>query len=787
MQKKHNILIIDDDKLICVSLKGLLEENDYNVYTASNIKEAVSVLNKYSVNLILFDLRLNDLKEISLINNIKEISPNTIILIMIDQAKIKNVINNMRLDNVDYIIKPFDSDYLKKTVEKALYKQQLESSLKKTLIEKEIIGNINKTIAMSLDIREVFPTICDELKKVIQFERACIIISNEQGQWFQVFALTKRYNFSEINEGESFPLSGSLLGEVIKTGKPAIVNDTGKGPFWTDNVLFKEGIRSRLGFPLTYKGEVLGAITFGSEKVDSFTEQSCYYLWQIAPQLAIALENTKLFNRIKASEERYKTLFNNAADSMMMLDLNGKILMVNQREEKIIGYRTEELLGRYIYDFLPKTSKKLVLELLAMAVNNKAQTTEIEVISKNQQVLITELDITVVKEENNVLYILVHFRDITRRKNLELELQEEKRKLDSIVSEIGADLLVINRDNEICWANKRLIENHRLGKDILNRTCYDAYCNLQSPPKDCPSVVVFKTGRINQTERIVLNHNKRKFYNVISSPIFDKDGKVIQVLELVQDITEKKLEEEKQKKLQQQLIHSDRLISIGRLAAGVAHEINTPLAILSGMTQRFLERNDLFAKETLKEFRTMQKVTKRIEKTVDSLLELSRSEGNEHPKPVNVNELIKSTVSLIIEQFAEKDKKVVLKLSSRLPKIMGFAEQLQQVFMNLLINADDATSGGDAISIITAQKGAHKINISFRDTGAGISEENLSRIFDPFFTTKEVGKGTGLGLSISYGIIERHHGTIIIKSKMGRGTTFDISLPVDFGKVIVHG
>ncbi|HHT9106135.1 MAG TPA: PAS domain S-box protein [Candidatus Wujingus californicus] len=787
MQKKHNILIIDDDKLICVSLKGLLEENDYNVYTASNIKEAVSVLNKYSVNLILFDLGLNDLKEISLINNIKEISPNTIILIMIDQAKIKNVINNMRLDNVDYIIKPFDSDYLKKTVEKALYKQQLESSLKKTLIEKEIIGNINKTIAMSLDIREVFPTICDELKKVIQFERACIIISNGQGQWFQVFALTKRYNFSEINEGESFPLSGSLLGEVIKTGKPAIVNDTGKGPFWTDNVLFKEGIRSRLGFPLTYKGEVLGAITFGSEKVDSFTEQSCYYLWQIAPQLAIALENTKLFNRIKASEERYKTLFNNAADSMMMLDLNGKILMVNQREEKIIGYRTEELLGRYIYDFLPKTSKKLVLELLAMAVNNKAQTTEIEVISKNQQVLITELDITVVKEENNVLYILVHFRDITRRKNLELELQEEKRKLDSIVSEIGADLLVINRDNEICWANKRLIENHRLGKGILNRTCYDAYCNLRSPPKDCPSAVVFKTGRINQTERLVLNHNKRKFYNVISSPIFDKDGKVIQVLELVQDITEKKLEEEKQKKLQQQLIHSDRLISIGRLAAGVAHEINTPLAILSGMTQRFLERNDLFAKETLKEFKTMQKVTKRIEKTVDSLLELSRSEGNEHPKPVNVNELIKSTVSLIIEQFAEKDKKVVLKLSSRLPKIMGFAEQLQQVFMNLLINADDATSGGDAISIITAQKGAHKINISFRDTGAGISEENLSRIFDPFFTTKEVGKGTGLGLPISYGIIERHHGTIITKSKMGRGTTFDISLPVDFGKVVVHG
>ena len=119
----------------------------------------------------------------------------------------------------------------------------------------------------------------------------------------------------------------------------------------------------------------------------------------------------------------------------------------------------------------------------------------------------------------------------------------------------------------------------------------------------------------------------------------------MQVLELIQDITEKKQAEEKQEKLQQQLVHSDRLISLGRLAAGVAHEINTPLAILSGMVQGFLERNNTFTRETVKEFRTMQKVTKRIEKTVDSLLDLSHSEGNEYPKPININELIKNTVS----------------------------------------------------------------------------------------------------------------------------------------------
>ncbi len=787
MQKSHNILIIDDDKLMCVSLKGLLEENGYHVYTASNGDDAVLILNKHGVDLILFDLRLHDARELSLVNKMKDVSAGAIILVMIDQNKIKAVINTVCLDTVDYILKPFDPDYLKKTIEKALYKQQLEASLKKTLIEKEIISNANKIIATSLDIRKSFSCVCSELKKIIPFDRACLITSNEQGQWFEVFALTKTYHFSEINEGESFPMSGSLLEEIIKTGEPVIVNNTETGRFWTDRVLFKERIHSRLGFPLTYKGKALGALTFGSEKANSFSEQCYYYLWQIAPQLAIAIENTKLFNRIKASEERYKTLFNHAADSMMMIDLNGKILTVNRREEDIIGYTMEELLGKYIYDFLPETSKTMVAQLLAMAVNSKVQTTEIEVISKSQQTLVMELDITVVREGSNVLYLLVHFRDITRRKNLELELIEEKKKLDNIVSEIGADLLVIDRYNKICWANKRLIENHPLGKNILNQTCFDTYCHLHSVPADCPSAKVFHTGRISQIERVVHNNHRKKFCNVISSPIFDKDGNVVQVLELIQDITGKKQEEEKQRRLQQQLVHSDRLISIGRLAAGVAHEINTPLAILSGMIQEFLERNNSFTGEIVKEFKTMHKVTKRIEKTVDSLLDLSHFEGNEQPKLISINELIKDTISLIVEQFTAKNKCIIVKLSSRLPKIRGFAEQLQQVFMNLLINADDATADGDTISITTTQKEKSSIHINFKDTGTGMPEDMLSKIFDPFFTTKEVGKGTGLGLSITYGIVKRHHGAIRVKSKVGKGTAFDIHLPVDFEKVTTHG
>ncbi|MBM4053365.1 MAG: PAS domain S-box protein [Planctomycetes bacterium] len=789
MGKGQNILIVDDDDLIGTSLKNMLEECGYHVYVANHGDNTTTLLNKCEINLVLFDFRLYNEPEFLSVKRIKDALSNAIIIVMADQSNVGKVIKKLCMDTVDYILKPFDTDYLKKTIEKALYKQQLELNLKKALFDKEIINNINKSIATSIDIRESFSVVCGELKRIIPFVRACLIISNEQGQWFQVFALAKKYDFSEINAGESFPMEGSLLERIIQTGEPIIVNDTRTGYFWTDKVLSNEGILSRLGFPLIHKGKVLGAITFGAKDVNSFDEQCYFYLWQIAPQLAIVLENSILFSRIKTSEERYKMLFNYAADSMMMIDLNGKILTVNRREEEIIGYQMEELIGKYVFDFLTNSSKRTVISLLSMAINKKVPTTEIEVIKKDKQILVMELDIIVVRERNDIIYILAHFRDISERKNLELELKREKEKLDNIVSEIGADLLVIGRDKKIHWANKRLINNHPLGKNIINHTCFDTFCNLQDDPVDCPSFKVFKTAKINQAERVVYNNsnNKKKFCNVISSPIFDKEGKVVQVLELIQDVTEKKREEERQKNLQQQLIHSDRLISIGRLAAGVAHEINTPLAIISGMTQGFLERKKSFNNETIKEFKTIQKVTKRIEKIVNSLLELSHFEGNEQPRSVNINKIIKETVTLVIETFTKKNKKVVLKLSSGLPKIRGFAEQLQQVIMNLLINADDATKPGDTVSITTSMKNKNTINIAFEDTGIGIPENQISRIFDPFFTNKEVGKGTGLGLSITYGIIKRHNGAISVTSEVGKGTKFDINLPINFEKVIYYG
>ena len=159
-----------------------------------------------------------------------------------------------------------------------------------------------------------------------------------------------------------------------------------------------------------------------------------------------------------------------------------------------------------------------------MAVSTKVQTTEIEVISKNHQILVMELDLSVVKRRKQCFIYIGTLQGYNEKKNLESELKEEKCKLDNIVSEIGADLLVIDRNSKICWANKRLIENHPLGKNILNRTCFDTYCHFKSAPTDCPSSKVFKTGKINQTEHVVYNKHKKIFLNAISSPSLIKTG-----------------------------------------------------------------------------------------------------------------------------------------------------------------------------------------------------------------------------------------------------------------------
>jgi two-component system NtrC family sensor kinase len=230
------------------------------------------------------------------------------------------------------------------------------------------------------------------------------------------------------------------------------------------------------------------------------------------------------------------------------------------------------------------------------------------------------------------------------------------------------------------------------------------------------------------------------------------------------------------------LLQSEKQASIGRLAAGVAHEINNPLTGVLTYTHMLLRRKDI-EDDIRSDLETIAQSTERVRKIVKGLLDFSRQTKLDR-EPTEVNRLVRSTISLMENQALVKGLRIKFNAGENLPMLTLDRGQFRSVLLNIIINALDATEpGGDitvstGISLSASDPGKKGVEIAVADTGCGIPPEHLDELFDPFFTTKEVGQGTGLGLAVSYGIVQRHGGTIRVQSEVGRGTTFTIWLPV---------
>jgi signal transduction histidine kinase len=260
--------------------------------------------------------------------------------------------------------------------------------------------------------------------------------------------------------------------------------------------------------------------------------------------------------------------------------------------------------------------------------------------------------------------------------------------------------------------------------------------------------------------------------NAAIAPLVTKKFNVIGRLIIMDDITERT-------ELEAQLSQADKLSSIGLLAAGVAHEVNTPLAVISSYTQMLAKQ----LKSDPQKASLLEKITRqtfRASEIVSNLLNFSRTSGTEFTN-VDVNRIVTDTLALLEHQFRTSHITVESELASHLPPIQGNTGRLQQVFLNLFLNAKDAMPSGGTLRVATAN--GNGVSVCVSDSGSGIAPEHIARIYDPFFTTKttqDAGqkRGTGLGLSVTYGIIQEHAGKIRVESRPGEGTTFYLDFPL---------
>ena len=267
---------------------------------------------------------------------------------------------------------------------------------------------------------------------------------------------------------------------------------------------------------------------------------------------------------------------------------------------------------------------------------------------------------------------------------------------------------------------------------------------------------------------LTMRGGKHLVVNASVAPLLGKDGARLGRLVLLDDITQRV-------RLEDQMVQTEKLTSLGLLAAGVAHEVNTPLAVISNYIQ-MLAKQIPADDPRQKTIDRIVKQTFRASEIVNNLLNFSRT-GGAQPVDVDLNAVLEETLTLVQHPFKAASISVVRNYATPLPVVLGSTTRLQQVFLNLFMNARDAMPGGGMLEVRT---GAHNgsVEVEVADTGAGIPPEHLHRIFDPFFTTKATGRGTGLGLSVSYGIIKEHAGKVDVRSTPGKGTSFRLEFPV---------
>ena len=495
---------------------------------------------------------------------------------------------------------------------------------------------------------------------------------------------------------------------------------------------------------------------------------------------------------MKKEDELTKEFLENILDSMkggiFTVDKNARITSFNRAAEEITGFKRGEVLNKECFDIL---KSDLCQEICPLKDTLKTGKTffgyEIMITSKTGKRIPVNIATSPLRSSNNeIIGAIENFRDLTKHKGLWAKLREERNKAQQYLNIAGVIIVAINDEGIVSLINRK-------GCDVLGYKEEEIrgknWCDLCVPERmrkerkdtlkkvmagekkeveDYENSILTKSGE----ERIIAWHN---------TTLTDEKGRIIGTLSSGEDITLRKQTEE-------ELIRSEKLVSLGQLAASIAHEVNNPLAGIMIYVKLFLRKykeEKLQTENTEEQLLKIEKELDRTTRIIRNLLDFAR-QSEPNIRPVDINKVLEAALLLVGHQINLENIKLEKKSDAHLPLILADFDKIQQVLINIIMNAIQAMPDGGNLTIATSvAKGIRigeslkdTIRIDIRDTGIGITKENMNKLFTPFFTTKEKGKGVGLGLSVVHGIIEQHNGKIMVTSEPNVGTTFSIYLEV---------
>jgi two-component system, NtrC family, sensor kinase len=387
----------------------------------------------------------------------------------------------------------------------------------------------------------------------------------------------------------------------------------------------------------------------------------------------------------------------------------------------------------------------------------------------------------ILDEKGDVAYIIEGIRDVTRVKMLESELVNFKEFISRVVESSASAIIAADRQGTIELMNRAAKELFGLVNGHGDKICSVEQLYRPGQAKEIMKMLrdesIGGKGKLPSTTVTLISAEGEEIpAEMTAAIIYDDQDNEVATTAIYNDLRERLAVEQQLKEAQKQLAQSEKMASLGQLAAGVAHEINNPLTGILFNASLILEKLDP-DHPFYQDLEYIIEDAERCKDIVKSLLVYSRR-TDFRKNIVQINELVEQSLKITRDPKTFGNIKVVKELADEMMLISVDANQLSQVIVNLIMNAADAMDGKGVLTLRTYRNKAHrKVFLEVSDTGPGISEPNLTKIFDPFFTTKQVGKSIGLGLSIAYGIVEHHRGSISVKETRADGTTFIVELP----------
>lgn len=485
---------------------------------------------------------------------------------------------------------------------------------------------------------------------------------------------------------------------------------------------------------------------------------------------------------IRKSQKQYADMIDSINDWVWEVDTKGRYTFVSGRVRDVLGYAPEKIIGKTLFDLMPVKEARRVAEIFKQLSAEQKPIRALENINRHKdghRVFVETSGLPFYDDEGNFKGYRGTDRDVTDRKRAAKLLEFYREYAENIVVHLPVSLIVVNRDLCINFSNQHFLSKMRMTKENVTE---------KELAKVLGNSVVENSRLTEKIMRVIKGEETRiegrfslksKTYDYMIVPIKEQTGRRLNALLVMEDVTKNVMMEE-------QLIHSEKLSAVGTFTASVAHEINNPLSIVVGNIQYLLanlHHMNLTRKkevgEIVETLKTANSEAKRCSEIVTNLLHFSHK-GTSAKTKVSVGGVVTSTMRLLAHQLEFSKVKTHIKLADGLPRVMGNADQFQQVFVNLILNAQQVMKDGGKLYVTTSLADNY-VTVSFRDTGPGIPKKYIRKIFEPFYSTREAGKGTGLGLFIIHSIMEEHGGKIEVQSKKGQGATFILKLPVAGG------